>query len=97
MAPPRSYRRVTRPVYPGVLVFLVGGLIGTVAYRAGYRLPWHVPLYVKIVLEAGVLWLVWKAIKALRGSLRNQLRLFNAQSLLAYAVALQAVILLLRG
>ena len=97
MAPPRSHRRATRPIYPGVLVFLVGGLIGTVAYRAGYRFPWHVPLYVKIVLEAGVLWLVWQAIRAFRASLRNQLRLFKAQSLLAYAVALQAVILLLRG
>lgn len=97
MAPPRSYRRGARPVYPGVLPFIVGGLLGLFAYRLGYRLPWHTPLYVKVLLEVGVVWLVWKAWKALRGALKNQLRLFNAQSLLAYAVALQAFILLLRG
>ncbi|SRR6266545_2134428 len=96
MAPPRSYRRASRPVYPGVLVFLVGGVLGTFAWRQGYRLPWHAPLYVEVLLEVGVLWLVWKAFTAFRASLRNQLRLFNAQTMLAYAVALQAFILLLR-
>ncbi|HZC99160.1 MAG TPA: hypothetical protein VFA46_02900 [Actinomycetes bacterium] len=97
MAPPRSYRRSARPVYPGVLPFLVGGLLGMLAYRMGYRLPWHAAIYAKVLLEAGVVWLVWKAWKAFRAAMRNQLRLFNAQSLLAYAVALQAFILLLRA
>jgi hypothetical protein len=97
MAPPRSHRRSARPLYPGVLPFVVGGLLGLFAYRLGYRLPWHAPLYVKLLLEAGVVWLVWSALKALRAAMKNQLRLFNAQSMLAYAVALQAFILLLRG
>jgi hypothetical protein len=97
MGPPRSYRRSARPLYPGVLPFLVGGLLGFLAYQLGYRLPWHAPIYVKLLLEAGVLWLLWKGWKAFRGALKNQLRLFNAQAMLAYAVALQAFILLLRG
>jgi hypothetical protein len=75
----------------------VGGLLGFLAYQLGYRLPWHAPIYVKVLLEAGVLWLVWKGWKAFRGALKSQLRLFNAQAMLAYAVALQAFILLLRG
>ncbi|HZD68191.1 MAG TPA: hypothetical protein VFA45_04485 [Actinomycetes bacterium] len=97
MPPPRSHRRASRPIYPGVLLFLVAGLLGTFAYRLGYRLPWHVPLYVKVLLEVAVIWLVWKALKAFRASLRNQLRLFNSQTMIAYAVALQALILLLQG
>ncbi len=97
MAPPRSHRRATRPVYPGVLPFLVAGLLGFLAYQSGYRLPWHASIYVKLLLEAGVVWLAWKTWKAFRGALRNQIRLFTAQAMISYAVALQAFILLLRG
>jgi hypothetical protein len=97
MAPPRSHRRASRPIYPGVLTWFVLGMLGFFVYRLGYRLPWHVSIYVKLLLEAGVVWLVWKAWKAFRAALRNQLRLFNAQAMISYAVALQAFILLLRG
>ena len=97
MAPPRSHRRATRPVYPGVLPVLVAGMLGFFAYRAGYRLPWHASIYVKLLLEAAVVWLMWKTWKALRSAMRNQIRLFNAQAMISYAVALQAFILLLQG
>jgi hypothetical protein len=52
---------------------------------------------VRLLLEVVVLVFVWKAWKAFRGALRAQLRLFQAQSMIAYAVALQALILLLRS
>lgn len=97
MRRPPGYRRGARPIYPGVLPVLLGGLLGFFAYQLGYRLPWHAPVYVRLLLEAGVVWLVWKAWKAFRGAMKSQLRLFNAQGMLAYAVALQAFILLLRG
>ena len=97
MAPPRSHRRAARPIYPGVLPVFIAGLAGFLVYRLGYRLPWHAPIYVRLLLEVVVLVFVWKAWKAFRGALRAQLRLFQAQSMIAYAVALQALILLLRS
>lgn len=95
MAPPRSHRRATRPIYPGVMPVFIAGILGFLAYRLGYRLPWHTSIYLKLVLEGVVVYMAWKALKSFRGALKAQLRLFNAQSMIAYAVALQAVILLL--
>ncbi len=97
MAPPRSHRRAARPIYPGVLPIFISGVIGFFAYRLGYRLPWHAPVYLKLALEAVVVYFAWKAWKFFRGALKAQIRLFNAQAMIAYAVALQAVILLLRS
>jgi hypothetical protein len=97
MAPPRSHRRAARPIYPGVLPVFVAGLAGFFVYRLGYRLPWHVSIYVRLLLEAGVIILAWRAWKSFRGALKAQLRLFQAQAMIAYAVALQALILLLRS
>lgn len=97
MAPPRSHRRAARPIYPGVLPVFLSGLAGFLAYRLGYRLPFHVPIYVRLLLEALVVYLAWKAWTSFRGALKAQLRLFQAQAMIAYAVALQALILLLRS
>jgi hypothetical protein len=95
MAPPRSHRRAARPIYPGVLPILVTGILGFLAYRLGYRLPWHASFWVKLMLEGVVVYLAWKAWKSFRGAMKAQLRLFQAQAMIAYAVAIQAVILLL--
>jgi hypothetical protein len=95
MAPPRSHRRATRPIYPGVLPVFVAGILGFFAYRLGYRLPWHASIYLKVLLEGVVVYLAWKAWKSFRGALKAQLRLFQAQAMISYAVAVQAVILLL--
>jgi hypothetical protein len=97
MAPPRSHRRAARPIYPGVLPVFITGIIGFFAYRLGYRLPWHAPVWLRLGLEAVVVYLAWKAWKSFRAAFKAQLRLFNAQAMLAYAVALQAFILLLRS
>jgi hypothetical protein len=97
MAPPRSHRRAARPIYPGVLAIFIAGLAGFFVYRLGYRLPLHVPIYVRLLLEAVVLVFAWKAWKSFRAALKAQLRLFQAQVMIAYAVALQAFILLLRS
>jgi high-affinity Fe2+/Pb2+ permease len=97
MAPPRSHRRAARPIYPGVLPVFVAGLAGFFLYRVGFRLPWHVPLWMRLLLEAVVVLLAWRAFTAFRGALKAQLRLFQAQAMMAYAVALQAFILLLRS
>jgi high-affinity Fe2+/Pb2+ permease len=97
MAPPRSHRRAARPIYPGVLPVFVSGIAGFFVYRLGYRLPWHVPLWVRLLLEAVVVMLASRAWKSFRAARRAELRLFQAQSMIAYAVALQALILLLRS
>lgn len=97
MAPPRSHRRAARPIYPGVLPVFVAGIGGFFLYRLGYRLPWHVPLWMRLLLEALVVLLAWRAFAAFRAALKAQLRLFQAQAMIAYAVALQALILLLRS
>jgi high-affinity Fe2+/Pb2+ permease len=97
MAPPRSHRRAARPIYPGVLPVFVSGIAGFFVYRLGYRLPWHVPLWMRLLLEAVVVILAWRAWKSFRAALKAQLRLFQAQAMIAYAVALQALILLLRS
>jgi hypothetical protein len=95
MAPPRSHRRAARPIYPGVMPVFVAGILGFLAWRLGYRLPWHTSFWIKLVLEGVVVYLAWKAWKSFRGALKAQLRLFQAQAMIAYAVAVQAVILLL--
>jgi hypothetical protein len=95
MAPPRSHRRAARPIYPGVLPIFIAGILGFLAYRLGYRLPWHVSLWIKLALEGVVVYLAWKTWKTFRGATKAQLRLFQAQAMIAYAVAVQAVILLL--
>src|SRR6266508_4449553 len=77
MAPPRSHRRAARPIYPGVLPVFVSGIAGFFAYRLGFRLPWHAPLFVRLLLEAVVVILAWRAWKAFRGALKAQLGLFH--------------------
>src|SRR5262245_48841586 len=96
MAAPRSHRRMARPLYPGVVQIFALGMLGFMASLLGFKLPWHASWPLRLGLEAVVVWLLWRALSLLRGAFRAQLRLFNAQSALAYAVALQAFILLLR-
>ncbi|HEX9343900.1 MAG TPA: hypothetical protein VF995_09840 [Actinomycetota bacterium] len=96
MAPTRSHRRAVRPLYPGVVQVFALGMLGFMASLLGFRLPWHAAWPLRLGLEAVVVLLLWKAVSLFRASVKAQLRLFNAQSALAYAVALQAFILLLR-
>jgi hypothetical protein len=72
------------------------GMLGFMASLLGLRLPWHAGWPLRVGLEAVVVLLLLRALRLFRASFKAQLRLFNAQSALAYAVALQAVILLLR-
>jgi hypothetical protein len=97
MAPPRSHRRAVRPIYPGVLPIFLAGIAGFFVYRLGYRFPWQVPLWARLLLEALVVLLAWRAWTSFRGALKAELRLFQAQAMIAYAVALQAIVLLLRS
>jgi hypothetical protein len=61
----------------------------------GVRLPIELPRWLFLVLEAVVIWFLWKGVKAARRAPRNQVRLFNAQENWANAFALQALILFL--
>jgi len=87
---------MARPLYPGVVQVFTLGMVGFLASLLGFRLPWHAAWPLRLLLEAVVVWLLWKAVSMLRASFKAPIRLFNAQSALAYAVALQALILLLR-
>ena len=61
----------------------------------GIRLPIELPRWLFLVLEAVVIWFLWKGVKAARRAPANQVRLFNAQENWANAFALQALILFL--
>jgi hypothetical protein len=83
------------PIYPGILGTYTLAMIGYAAALSGYRLPLHLPLWLQGVLELLVLYLVWQAFKAMLVARKAILRLFNAQTKLAYAILLQAFLLLL--
>jgi hypothetical protein len=93
--PPPGYRRGARPIYPGVFRMLVYGFVLWGLALLGIRLPFDLPRWLFLVLEAGVIWFAWKGFKAARGSPGNHLRLFNAQEHWVNAFALQALILFL--
>jgi uncharacterized membrane protein YbaN (DUF454 family) len=61
----------------------------------GVRLPVELPRWLFLVLEAVVIWFLWKGVKAARRAPSNHVRLFNAQENWANAFALQALILFL--
>jgi uncharacterized membrane protein YbaN (DUF454 family) len=61
----------------------------------GIRLPIELPRWLFLVLEAVVIWFLWKGVKAARRAPSNHVRLFNAQENWANAFALQALILFL--
>ena len=61
----------------------------------GIRLPIELPRWLFLVLEAVVIWFLWKGVKAARRAPVNQVRLFNAQENWVNAFALQALILFL--
>jgi arginine exporter protein ArgO len=61
----------------------------------GVRLPLHLPWWLAVILQLGVLWYIWKGWRMARRAPRNHLRLFNAQEAWATAFALQGLILFL--
>jgi hypothetical protein len=61
----------------------------------GIRLPIELPRWLFLVLEAVVIWFLWKGVKAARRAPANHVRLFNAQEHWVNAFALQALILFL--
>jgi uncharacterized membrane protein YbaN (DUF454 family) len=93
--PPPGYRRGTRPLYPGVFKMLIYGFVLWGLALLGIRLPVDLPRWLFLVLEAVVIWFLWKGVKAARRAPANQVRLFNAQENWANAFALQALILFL--
>jgi uncharacterized membrane protein YbaN (DUF454 family) len=93
--PPQGYRRGTRPLYPGVLKMLIYGFVLWGLALLGIRLPIELPRWLFLVLEAVVIWFLWKGVKAARRAPSNHVRLFNAQENWANAFALQALILFL--
>jgi hypothetical protein len=93
--PPPGYRRGARPIYPGTLKMVVYGFVLWGISLLGVRLPFELPLWLRIVLQAMVIWFIWKGWKAARRAPKNQVRLFGAQENFANAFALQALILLL--
>ena len=93
--PPPGYRRGARPLYPGVFKMLIYGFVLWGLALLGVRLPVELPRWLFLVLEAVVIWFLWKGVKAARRAPRNQVRLFNAQENWANAFALQALILFL--
>ena len=93
--PPQGYRRGTRPLYPGVFKMLVYGCILWALGLLGVRLPIELPRLLMVVLEVGVVWFLWRGVKAARRAPSNHVRLFSAQENWVNAFALQALILLL--
>ncbi|HEV8651085.1 MAG TPA: hypothetical protein VG276_17275 [Actinomycetes bacterium] len=93
--PGRTYRRSIWPIYPGVVGVYLFAMLGYLAALLGFRLPVHVPTFARVVLELVVVLLVVLALRALFKARKAFLRLFKAQTLIAYAVSLQAILLLL--
>lgn len=93
--PGRTYRRSIWPIYPGVVGVYVFALLGYLAALLGFRLPFRAPTIIQVVLQLVVVLLVVQSLRALFKARKAFLRLFKAQTLIAYAVALQAFLLLL--
>ena len=93
--PPPGYRRGTRPLYPGVFKMLIYGFILWGMALLGIRLPIELPRLLFVVLQALVIWLMWKGVRAARRAPSNQVRLFSAQENWVNAFTLQALILFL--
>jgi hypothetical protein len=93
--PGRTYRRSIWPVYPGIPQVYLLAIVGYLAALLGFRLPLQLPAHLQVILQVAVVVLVVLALRALLRARRSYLRLFRAQSLFAYAVLLQALLLLL--
>jgi hypothetical protein len=93
--PPPTWRRL-RPIYPGVFRSVVIGMVLWAVSLVGFRLPFVVPVWLKLLLEVVVVWFLWRGVKAARRAPSNHVRLFSAQELFANAFLVQAFILLLR-
>ena len=95
MRRPPGYRRGTRPLYPGVFKMVIYGFVLWGLSLLGIRLPIELPRWLFLVLEAVVIWFLWRGVKAARRAPSNNVRLFNAQENWANAFTLQALILFL--
>jgi len=93
--PDRTYRRSIWPIYPGVVGVYLFAMGGYFAALLGFRLPFDVPTFVQVVLQLVVVLLVVQSVRTLFKARKAFLRLFKAQTLIAYAALLQAVLLLL--
>jgi hypothetical protein len=93
--PPPGYRRGARPLYPGVFKMLIYGFVLWGLALLGIHLPFQPPRLLLAALEVGVIWFLWRGVKAARRAPVNQVRLFNAQEYWVNAFALQALILFL--
>jgi hypothetical protein len=61
----------------------------------GIGLPFDLPRWMFLALEAVVIWFLWRGVKAARRAPSNHVRLFSAQENWANAFTLQALILFL--
>ena len=93
--PPPGYRRGARPLYPGVFKMLIYGFVLWGLALLGIHLPFQPPRLLLAALEVGVIWFLWRGVKAARRAPVNHLRLFNAQENWVNAFTLQALILFL--
>ena len=66
--PPPGYRRGTRPLYPGVFKMLIYGFVLWGLALLGIRLPIDLPRWLFLFLEIGVIWFLWRGVKAARPS-----------------------------
>jgi len=94
--PGRTYRRSIWPIYPGVVGVYLAAILGYFAALLGFRLPIRLATPVQVILQLVVVILVVQALRSLFKARKAFLRLFKAQTLLAYAVLLQAVLLLMQ-
>jgi hypothetical protein len=93
--PPPGYRRGARPLYPGVFKMLIYGFVLWGLALLGIHLPFQPPRLLLAALEVGVIWFLWRGVKAARRAPVNHLRLFTAQENWVNAFTLQALILFL--
>jgi hypothetical protein len=93
--PPPGYRRGARPLYPGVFKMLIYGFVLWGLALLGIHLPFQPPRLLLFALEVGVIWFLWRGVKAARRAPVNQVRLFSAQENWVNAFTLQALILFL--
>ena len=74
--PPPGYRRGARPLYPGVFKMLIYGFVLWGLALLGIHLPFQPPRLLLVALEVGVIWFLWRGVRAARRAPANQLRLW---------------------
>ena len=98
---PRKTLRTWGPVSRRTLQYAILGLIGWGMFFEGIRLPWAVPLWARLGLEALALWRFYKGYKVWRAAISSsatvlaRFRIPVFQHLFAQAFALQSLVLIL--